>query len=469
MKAGSDLPFSLAPELGTAVLRRALSRGGDFGEIFAEERHALSMRLEDGKIENVVSGTDKGAAIRVIRGLSTAFGYAESLHEPALLDLAEGLSRSQSTGPGAVAPLESPPARPRFWVRRDPAAVGAEQKASLLRVLNDTARSLSPEVQQVIAGYSESRQQVWVANSEGVTAVDDRTRVMIAVTVMARRGDLIQTGRETLAHHGGFELFDEEAVIGLGSEATRKALAMLDSIPAPAGRMPVVLANGFGGVLFHEACGHGLEADYILKKTSVWEGKKGARVASREVFAYDDGVSPGMWGSNGCDDEGTPVQRTPVIEEGLLTGYLSDRLRASRLGLPLTGNGRRQDFRHLPYPRMTITYFGPGRHTPQEIIADTPRALYAKTLSGGQVNPATGEFVFGVAEGYLIENGRIGPTVRGATLIGNGLEVLLGIDAIADDLEVKAGMCGKEGQTVPVGTGQPTLRIRELTVGGARR
>ena len=230
--------------------------------------------------------------------------------------------------------------------------------------------------------------------------------------------------------------------------------------------MSVVLANGFGGVLFHEACGHGLEADYILKKTSVWEGKQGTRVADAQVFAYDDGVSPGMWGSAGCDDEGTPNQRTAVIEAGVLTGYLSDRLRGDYLGLPLTGNGRRQDFRHIPYPRMTNTYFGPGSTSPADIIADTPRALYAKSLSGGEVNPATGEFVFGVSEGYLIENGKVGPPVRGATLIGNGPEVLLGIDAIADDLEVKAGTCGKEGQMVPVGSGQPTLRIRQLTVGG---
>jgi TldD protein len=351
-------------------------------------------------------------------------------------------------------------------VRRDPALVGAEQKATLLHLLDTTARSLSPEVQQVIAAYAENRQRVWIANSDGLTAVDDRTRVMIAVTVMARRGDLIQTGRETLAHHGGFELFEEHAVTDLAVEATQKALAMLDSIPAPAGRMPVILANGFGGVLFHEACGHGLEADYILKKTSVWEGRKGERVASAEVFAYDDGVSVGMWGSSGCDDEGTVCERTALIEEGILTGYLSDRLRGNQLGLPLTGNGRRQDFRHIPYPRMTNTYFSPGGYSAGAIIADTKRALYAKTLSGGEVNPATGDFVFGVAEGYLIEDGKLGPAVRNATLIGNGPEVLMGIDAIADDLDVKAGMCGKEGQHVPVGSGQPTLRIRELTVGG---
>jgi TldD protein len=466
MGVGLDAAFAIAPELGSQILRRSLARGGDLAEIFAEDRHSLSMRLEDGKIENAVSGTDRGASLRLVHGLSTAFGYVESLDEAALLSLADGLSRAQQGTASIVLPLEVPLARPRFWVREDPALVGAEHKAALLHLLDSTARDMSSEVLQVIAAYAENRQRVWIANSDGVTAVDDRTRVMIAVTVMAKRDDLIQMGRETLAHHGGFELFDEDAVVALATEATQKALAMLDSVPAPAGRMAVILANGFGGVLFHEACGHGLEADYILKKSSVWEGKKGQRVASPEVCAYDDGVSVGMWGSSGCDDEGTPGQRTTLIEEGVLTGYLSDRLRGTHLGLPLTGNGRRQDFRHIPYPRMTNTYFGPGKYTRDDIIADTQRALYAKTLSGGEVNPATGDFVFGVAEGYLIEGGRIGRPVRGATLIGNGPEILLGIDAIADDLDIKAGMCGKEGQHVPVGSGQPTLRIRELTVGG---
>ena len=456
----------IAPELATEILRRSLARGGDLAEIFAESKHSLSMHLEDSKIENVVSGTDRGASIRVIRGLSTAFGYVESLEEESLFILADKLSCSQEGLPGEVSTLEPTVARPRFWVRRDPALIGAERKAEFLQLIDNVSRSISPEVQQVKAAYVENHQQIWVANSDGITAVDDRTRVLITVTVMARRGELIQTGHETLAHHGGFEIFTENSVIKLATNATEKALTMLDSEPAPAGRMPVVLANGFGGVLFHEACGHGLEADCILKKTSVWEGKKGQRVASPEVFAYDDAVSVGMWGSSGCDDEGTPTQVKTVIEEGILTEYLSDRLRGTYLGLPLTGNGRREDFRHIPYPRMTNTYFGAGKVTAEDIVFDTPRALYAKSLSGGEVNPATGDFVFGVAEGYLIEKGKIGPAVRGATLIGNGPEALLGIDAVANDLEVVAGMCGKEGQLVPVGSGQPTIRIRELTVGG---
>jgi TldD protein len=466
MSVGDTAFPGLTPELGTIVLNTVLRRGGDMAELFVEERHSLSLRLEDGKIEDAVSGVDRGGSVRLVRGLSSVFGYVDAVDEDSLCGLARELSRPRSGEPVPVHTIAPQRSSSLQRVGQDPTAVDAKAKAQLLRVADGTARRLSPEVRQVVAVYGESRQRVWIASSHGALATDDRTRVMIAVTVMAQRGGLIQTGRETLAHHGGFELLDEEAVTDLATAATEKALAMLDSRPAPAGRMPVVLANGFGGVLFHEACGHGLEADYILKKSSVWEGKRGQRVAEDHVFAYDDGVTPGMWGSAGCDDEGTACERTTLIEAGVLTGYLTDRLRGGHLGLPLTGNGRRQDYRHLPYPRMTNTYFGPGESSRDEIIADTPRALYAKTLSGGEVNPATGDFVFGVAEGYLIEKGRVTAPVRGATLIGSGAEVLWGIDAIADDLEVKAGTCGKEGQSVPVGSGQPTIRIRELTVGG---
>jgi TldD protein len=347
-----------------------------------------------------------------------------------------------------------------------PVTIEAGPKASLLYLVDKVARDVSPEIRQVNASYGQTLQGVWVVNSQGSFVADNRIRMNISVTVTAVRGGLIQTGRETLAYQGSHELLSERAVAAVAASAAEKAVTMLDSRPAPAGRMPVVLANGFGGVLFHEACGHGLEADYILKKASVWEGKKGNRVAGDHIFAYDDGTGKGMWGSARYDDEGTPSERTTLIEGGILTGYMSDRLRGAYLKLPLTGNGRRQDYRHLPYPRMTNTYFGRGGLTPEEIIGDTRRALYAKSLSGGQVNPVTGEFVFGVAEGYLIEDGILAGPVRGATLVGNGPEVLRNIDAVADDLEVKAGMCGKEGQLVPVGSGQPTIRIRELTVGG---
>jgi TldD protein len=435
-------------------------------DLFIEERHSLSMRLEDGKIESAVSGSDRGGSVRLTRGVSTVFGYVDAVDERALLGLAAELSRPGSARNESPSSLERVRVGTGGRVLVDPRLAEAATKSRLLRLADETARALSPEIRQVIAVYGETRQRVWIAGSHGFTAADDRTRIMFAITVMAERNGVIQTGHDTLAHHGGFELLDDEAVAGLASAVAQRALVLLGGRPAPTGRMPVVLGNGFGGVLLHEACGHGLEADYVFKKSSVWEGKIGKKVAGADVFAYDDGVAPNMWGSAGCDDEGTPCQCTTLIESGVLTGYLSDRVRAAALELPLTGNGRRQDYRSLPYPRMTNTYFGPGALTCDEVIADTAKGLYAKSLSGGEVNPATGDFVFAVAEGYLIEGGKIGAPIRGATLIGNGAEVLKGIDAIADDLEVKAGMCGKEGQQVPVGSGQPTLRIRELTIGG---
>jgi len=463
-----DRTARLTPDLASAVLSRALRRGGDFAEIFAEDRSSLSLRLEDGKVEEVSSGVDLGASIRVVKGPTTSFGYADSLDEVALVALADRLSSSLSGAMVPPAPFSVVPVEPILAPQVAAEEVDTARKAEIVRLVDRTARGRSAEVRQVGAGYSEGLQRVWVANSEGAFAYDERTRLAVSINVVAQREGLIQTGRETVARTEGFALLDDEDVIAATLQAVDKAVVMLGARPSPSGRMPVILANGFGGVLFHEACGHGLEADFILKKTSIWEGRRGHRVAESMVTAYDDGASPGMWGSNAIDDEGTATERTAVIEEGVLTAYLCDLLRGRRLGLASTGNGRRQSFRHLPYPRMTNTYFAPGAVRAADLIADTPRAFYAKSLSGGQVDPATGDFVFGVSEGYLIENGHVGQAVRGATLIGNGAEVLRMIDAIADDLDVKAGMCGKEGQMVPVGTGQPTVRLRELTVGGTQ-
>lgn len=461
----SEVVPQLTPDVAAAVLSRVLRRGGDFAEVFAEDRSSLNLRLEDGKVEEVSSGVDLGASIRVVKGPTTSFGYTDSLHEEALLALADRLSSSLSGSAASPAPLSVASARPVQSAALD---VGAQtaRKAEIVRLVDTTARARSSEIRQVLAGYSEGVQRVWIANSEGAYACDTRARLAVAITVVAQRDGLIQTGRETVARLGGFDVLREEDVVAATLQAADKAVVMLGARPSPSGRMAVILANGFGGVLFHEACGHGLEADFILKKTSIWEGRRGQKVAETLLTAYDDGASAGMWGSNAIDDEGTPTERTAVIEEGVLTGYLCDLLRGRQLGLQSTGNGRRQSFRHLPYPRMTNTYFAPGEVRAGDLIADTPRAFYAKSLSGGQVDPATGDFVFGVSEGYLIENGRVGPAVRGATLIGNGADVLRMIDAVADDLEIKAGMCGKEGQLVPVGTGQPTVRLRELTVGG---
>jgi TldD protein len=284
--------------------------------------------------------------------------------------------------------------------------------------------------------------------------------------VVARRDDRVETGFETLGGHRGFELVDGGAGEVIADQATAIALTLLGADPAPAGAMPVVVGGGFGGVLFHEMTGHGLEADHVQKGASVYAGKLGERVAGKHLTAYDDGTLPGEWGTDAIDDEGAPTQRTAVIEGGELTSLLYDLLRARKAGATSTGNGRRESFRHLPIPRMTNTFIAPGQASPEELIGSVERGFYAKSFAGGQVDPTTGDFVFGVSEGYLIEGGRVGKACRGATLIGNSLDALVRIDAVADDFEMKTGFCGKAGQRVPVGTGQGHVLIGELTVGG---
>jgi TldD protein len=316
-----------------------------------------------------------------------------------------------------------------------------------------------------MASYAEVRREVTIANSEGLIAGDDRTRVRIGAQAVARRGDSVETGAETLGGHRGFELFDNDPG-QIAAEAARKALILLDARPAPAGSMPVVVGGGFGGVLFHEMTGHGLEADHIHKGASVYVGKLGERVAEPLLSAYDDGRLPNEWGSDAIDDEGTPTQKTLLLEDGRLVSFLYDRLRAERDGVASTGNGRRESFRHLPIPRMTNTYIAPGDADPEEIIGEVQKGFYAASFGGGQVDPATGDFVFGVSEGYLIENGRVTRPCRGATLIGNCLQALAAIDAVGNDFAMKTGICGKGGQSAPVGTGQGHVRIAAMTVGG---
>jgi len=459
------------PSLAFSILKLALGSQGGFADLYGEERRSISLRLEDGKIEQATVGMEQGAALRVVRGDSTLFGYVDFPTEAALINLARQLG-SQTvraevrTGiqgqAGSQGFLEAQLVNPE----EAPPDYEVSSLAHFLHMADEVARRASPEVRQVIVTFTSSQQKVWIANSEGLQANDVRLRTAFSLVVAAQRDGVLQTARDTLAWLGGPECLEQSKVMSLANKVARTAVDLLDARPAPAGRLAVVIANGFGGVLFHEACGHGLEADHVAKKSSVWEEKIGERVAPSCVSAFDDGTLPGMWGSGKCDDEGTPCQRTMLIAEGVLTAYLTDRLRASQLGLAHTGNGRRQDYRSLPYPRMTNTFIAPGSATKDALIADTKHGLYAKSFSGGQVNPATGDFVFGVEEGYLIENGRITAPVRGATLIGNSLRVLEHIDGIADDLEIRAGTCGKEGQSVPVGSGQPTLRVREMTVGG---
>ena len=453
-------------ELATRVLDGALRNGGDFAEVFCEERTGFGLAIDESRVEGVQRGAERGAGVRMIRGETTYFAHVDGLGEADLERAAAAVAAAahgERHEPQALDALDSLPPQE---IDVTPDQVPAERKADLLRACDETARGEGDDVVQVSAGYSEGRRLVTVANSDGRFASDQRTRVRLGVQVVARRNGTVETGFETLGGHRGFELVEGGAAERTAERAAQIALTLLDADPAPAGAMPVVVGGGFGGVLFHEMTGHGLEADHIQKGASVYIGKLGEQVAAPDLEAYDDGRLPGEWGTDGIDDEGTPTQRTAVIEGGRITSYLYDLIRARKDGVESTGNGRRESFRHLPIPRMTNTYIAPGEAEPEELIAEVDRGFYAVSFAGGQVDPTTGDFVFGVSEGYLIEGGKQTKPCRGATLIGNCLDALGKIDAVANDFEMKTGFCGKGGQRVPVGTGQGHVRIGELTVGG---
>jgi TldD protein len=454
------------PQLAAWVLARALSHGGDFAEIFCEERGGVSISIDESRVERPQSGSERGAGIRVIEAETTYFAHIDGLGEADLGRAADAVAaalRGERTEPQAVRPSEPPELQE---IEVPPEEVEAARKAELLRACDEVARGKGAEVTQVQASYSEGRRRIAIVNSEGLHATDERTRVRLGVQVVARRDGLVETGFETLGGHRGFELLEGGAAERIAEQAAGKALTLLGADPAPAETMAVVVGGGFGGVLFHEMTGHGLEADAVQKGASVYADKLGEKVAEPLLTAYDDGRLPHEWGTNAIDDEGTPSRKTTVIEEGRISSYLYDLTRARRDEVASTANGRRESFRHLPIPRMTNTYIAPGEADPEQLIGELDRGFYAVSFAGGQVQPATGDFVFGVSEGYLIENGEVTRPCRGATLIGNCLEALARIDAVGSDFEMKTGFCGKDGQRVPVGTGQGHVRIRELTVGG---
>jgi TldD protein len=454
------------PEIAERVLARALAHGGEFAEVFAERRGGMAISIDESRIESVQSGTEEGAGVRVVSGGTTYFAHVDGL-DPGDLERAAAEGAAALRGDRAEPrPLRAVATTPQPIERR-PEDVPAEHKAALLRELDERGRAAGAEVVQFSASYSEARREVTVANSDGLFAGDDRTRVRLGTQAVARRDDTVETGFETLGAHRGFELLDDDPG-RIADAAARKALTLLDADPAPAGSMSVVVGGGFGGVLFHEMTGHGLEADHVQKGASVYAGKLGEPIAQPLLSAYDDGRLPGKWGTDAIDDEGTATQKTLVVEDGRLTSFLYDRLRAERDGVASTGNGRRESFRHLPIPRMTNTYIAPGDASPEAMIAEVKKGFYAVSFAGGQVDPATGDFVFGVSEGYLIEGGRVTRPCRGATLIGNCLDALAAIDAVGDDFEMKTGFCGKGGQKVPVGTGQGHVRIGAMTVGGTQ-
>ena len=459
----------LDPTLIQRTLDTALRTGGELAELFVEDRTSSNAVFDDGRVENLSSGRERGAGIRVIVGETTGFAHTADLSEAGLAEAAEAAAAAARSGGGgvrevALTRLEAP--RPNE-VAILPEAVAKARKVELLARADEAARSAGSAITQVTARYGDSRRRILVANSDGLLTEDDQVRTIFAVMAVASGDTGMQTGYQSLGRTVGFELFDTYDVTDLAREAAQRALLKLSARPAPSGTVPVVIGPGGGGVLFHEACGHGLEADLVAKGASVFAGRIGEQVADPRVTLVDDGTMAEEWGCFAVDDEGSPAARNVLIQDGILTDYMWDLLRSRKEGRPRSGNGRRQSYKHLPMVRMTNTYVLAGPDAPEDIVASTPSGVYVAHLGGGQVNTATGDFVFGMTEAYLIEDGKITEPIREGNLIGNGPDVLASIDAVGTDFAMGSpGTCGKDGQGVPVGDGVPTLRVPALTIGG---
>jgi TldD protein len=458
----------IEPAVLERTLAEAMRHGGEFAEVFAEERQSTGISLDDRRVEELSTGRDRGAGIRVVVGDTTGFAHTGDLSERGLLAAAEAaaaVARRGGSGVREVA-LEGRHVPSPNHVTTYPELVPKADKVQVLLRADDAARAAGNAIVQVSAGYGDSRRRFVVANSSGLLSSDDQVRTRLFVMCVASGDTGMQTGYESVAYTIGFELFDRISIEETAEKAAQRAISKLAARPAPSGVVPVVIKSGTGGILFHEACGHGLEADHIVKDASAYAGRLGELVASPLVTLVDDGTVADNWGSAAIDDEGHPSQRNVLIENGVLTDYMWDYLRARKDGRASSGNGRRQSYQHLPMVRMTNTYLLAGQEDPEEIVAQTPTGVYVAQLGGGQVNTATGDFVFGMTEAYLIEDGHITEPLRDANLIGNGPDVLAKIDAVGNDFGMCPGTCGKDGQSVPVGCGQPTLRVTGVTVGG---
>lgn len=450
------------------VLTRALANGGDLAEIFLEEKTATSIRFEDNKAERIVSGTDAGAAVRLLTGDRTLYAHTNDTSLEGLLKIA-GTVAGGASDPKRAYSFDFKPERFAMPVARKPQDVSTQDKVKLVAAANKAARAHDPRIVQVLAVYADSLRRVIIVNSDGRFVEDLRPQTLMFASVVASEDGVIQTGRDSAGGTLGFELFDEEDPEAVAVAAAKEAALMLEAGPAPTGRMPVVLSSEAGGTMIHEAVGHGLEADHIDKGMSKYCGKLNETIAVPEVTVVDDGTLARKRGSANVDDEGTPTQRTVLIDQGRLVRFMNDLRTARKMGHAPTGNGRRESYQSKPIPRMTNTLIVPGEAGPKEILASTDRGLFVRKMGGGQVNPLNGDFVFDVTEGYLIANGKAETPVRGATLIGNGPEVIKTIDMVGNDLGFAIGTCGKDGQGAPVSDAQPTIRIRELTIGGTAR
>jgi len=464
------LPTGLEDRHLDEALGRILTSGVDAAELYFQFSRQESWSLEDGQVKEGSHNIDQGVGVRAIAGEKTGFAYSDELVLPALLsasDAAGAIARQGQSG--SLQALQTNTGHTLYPAVDPINTLSDEAKVDLLQQVDRHARAIDPRVQQVMAGLSAVHEVILVCSSDGTLAADIRPLIRLNVSVIAEARGRREQGFSGGGGRHGYEYFlDGQLPFDYAGEAVRQALINLEAEPAPAGEMPVVLGPGWPGVLLHEAIGHGLEGDFNRKGTSAFAGRIGEKVATEYCTVVDDGTMQGRRGSLNIDDEGTLTQQTTLIENGRLVGYMQDKMNAQLMGVQSTGNGRRQSFAHLPIPRMTNTYMLPGPHDPEEIIASVKRGIYARNFAGGQVDITSGKFVFSTSETYLIENGKIGKPLKDATLIGDGPSVLTEVSMVGSDLELDAGIgvCGKDGQSVPVGVGQPTLRVDRLTVGG---
>ena len=451
------------------VLEAALSAGGDFAEVFAENTEATGLTMINGTVEKALWGVDYGCGIRVFSGYGATYAHTNDISRDNLIKIAKGASQAARENSTMVSRnFNKLSFRSIHPILIAPSSGEKKIAVDKLRMASEASFAYNSRISQTMGSLSGVTQDVLIANSEGLWAEDHRVRTRVFIEAVASSSTEKQIGRMGPGAHKGFEFLNVLDFSSIGSECARIAVTMLDAELCPSGRMPVIICNGFGGVIFHEACGHNLEATHVAVKSSVFSDCLGKQIASDKVTAIDDGTIPGSWGSVNIDDEGSKTKRNVLIENGILKSFLVDRLNGLRMGTESTGSARRESYKYAPTSRMTSTFIAEGNDREEDIIADTEHGLYARKMGGGSVQPTTGEFNFAVTEAYIIRNGKIAEPVRGATLIGKGSEVLLDIDRVANNLALEQGVCGSISGRVPTDCGQPTIRVKELTVGGRR-
>ncbi len=458
----------ISKDLAQKVISKALSTGGDFAEVFIENTDVGTINMIDKKIDTALNGKIYGAGIRIFKGLKSVYACTNDLSESGLLTAAENAASAiGSLNVDISINLTASKARDISPVIYLPTEVEAKRKIEVVKKAYNACSSQSSEIVQTIALLSDRVQNVLIANSEGLFVTDRRVRTRLGVQAIASNGSENQAAFEGPGRSMGFEMFEREIDPEyFGKLAATTAISVLHAPYCPARKMTVAIENGFGGVIFHEACGHSLEAEAVAKNLSVFAGKKGEQIASTKVTAIDDGTLPNYWGSINIDDEGTPSQKNVLIKDGILVGYMVDKLNGRRMGEKSTGSGRRENYKYAPVSRMTNTYIANGTDKNEDIIKSISDGLYAKKMGGGSVNPVTGEFNFAISEGYIVKNGVIDHAVRGASLIGKGADILMNIDMVGQNLDMGQGMCGAASGSVPTNVGQPLIRVSEITVGG---